>query len=219
MQLRTVASLFLCAVTLLSALQLWSQVPIFGQPSQTRWDFFSAGNPSVDQLFYAGLQYEMAASRLLAPASDADTAGTLLTAAAAKTSNVKELERAATLLRRAASNAPHSSTTWARLAYVDFVSGYWNSSSESALLASEVTGRLELDEMKLRIWLGLRTWTRLSDPARLSIVNQIKALWSRGGFGHRALSEIYTTLPEGARLKLEELTPDPQKSTPFYRTG
>ncbi len=216
-QLKRVVSLILLLVALMSLMQFWSQIPVFGEASQTVWDFFSGKSPSADRLFKASSQFEISATRPLAFAHDAKTAGTLLVAAAATTLNVDEIERGAVLLRKAAEEAPNNSTVWARLAYADLISGNWTPSSEKALLTSEATGRLELDEMKLRIWVGIRSWEKLSERAQNSTRGQIQALWSRGGFGHRALGEVYSALPSSGRIKLEELTPDPDKSAGLYQ--
>ncbi|PCJ70543.1 MAG: hypothetical protein COA62_08170 [Rhodobiaceae bacterium] len=162
----------------------------------------------------ASLRYEEAARHSGADPLNWERSALLAMLAAEASGQTGELGIVRQNLIRSAMLAPSHGTVWTRLVYVDYLAGNLDEKSYRAWRMASLTSRLEFDEMKIRLWLGLLRWPDLPPDIKVDLVSIGKMLWSGNASARKGMAGVYKSLPEISRARINLLLPNAEKDIP-----
>eukprot|EP00435_Cladocopium_sp_Y103_P077779 s1_g1518.t1 len=144
----------------------------------TRWTAERGVPVDVDSVRRASISYESAADSFRADPLSWQRSAAMSILAAQMSGRSGELGVAHADLARAVSALPSRGGAWTQMVYVDFLRGKFDSQTAAAWRMASLTSRLEIDEMKVRLWVGLLMWPQLPDDVRSDLVSLGHTLWS-----------------------------------------
>jgi hypothetical protein len=160
----------------------------------------------------ASIEYEAAARLYGSEPLNWKRSATTAISAAQLSGQGGELAIARNFLVRAAMRSPSHGSVWTHLIYLDHLAGTFDDQTADAWRLASLTSRLELDEMKVRLWIGLLMWPQLPEDIRADLVSLGHVLWSpRVNWpARKAMAEVYARLPLTARSRVFHLLPSPE---------
>lgn len=179
-----------------------------------RWNAERNVDLSGVTLRRASLQYEDAARHSSSDPLNWERGALLAMLAAEASGQTGELGIIRQNLIRSAMLAPSRGTVWTRLVYVDYLAGNLDEKSYQAWRMASLTSRLEFDEMKIRLWLGLLRWPDLPPDIKADLVVIGKTLWSGNASARKGMAGVYKSLPGIARARIHLLLPNAEKDIP-----
>lgn len=133
----------------------------------------------------------------------------ILTMLAAEASGqAGELGVARQNLVHAVRRMPSHGAAWTRLVYLDFLEGRFDEATFAAWRMANLTSRLEFDDLRIRLWIGLLRWQDLPLDLRADLEASGAALWRAGGAGQKVLATVFRQLPRSARGRMTQVIPD-----------
>ncbi len=179
----------------------------------TRWTVERGLPADVDAVRRASISYERAADAFRADPLSWERSASTSILAAQMSGRTGELGVAHAHLVRAVSALPSRGGAWTQMVYADFLQGKFDAQTAAAWRMASLTSRLELDEMKIRLWVGLFMWPQLPDDVKSDLVSLGHTLWSpRVNWpARRAMAEVYARLPQTARSRVHNILPSPEQ--------
>ncbi len=176
-----------------------------------KWE--SKRGQSVDpiELRRASIAYEEAAGAFGSEALNWERSAAMAIQAAQLNGQSGELDLARRFLVRTAMSAPSRGAVWTYIVYLDHLNGIFDEKTISAWRLASLTSRLELDEMRVRLWVGLLMWPQLPADVKADLVALGHTMWSpRVNWpARKEMAKVYSVLPQTAQARVAFLLPDP----------
>ncbi|MEQ9142859.1 MAG: hypothetical protein RLO08_00735 [Parvibaculaceae bacterium] len=197
----SVVMLFLAVPSFLSDVRL-------ANAHLVRWQVEQGEDLDQRTLRRAAIAYENASRRWDADPRGWERSAILSILAAEASGQAGELGVARQHLERAVRRMPSHGAAWTRLVYTDFLEGRLDEVTFATWRMANLTSRLEFDDLRIRLWIGLLRWQDLPMDLRADLAASGAALWRAGGAGQKVLATVFRQLPRSARDRMTQVIPD-----------